>query len=70
MEQRLGASGELEPVRGLANKLPEHAARIAAALTLVENMAPAKSAPLKWKPKLRLRNTTRPRPCACSAQAA
>ena len=27
VEERLGAGGELEPVRGLANKLPEHAAR-------------------------------------------
>lgn len=35
VESRLGAGGELEPVRGLANKLPEHAARIAAVLTLV-----------------------------------
>ena len=35
IEIRLGAGGELEPVRGLANKLPEHAARIAAVLTLV-----------------------------------
>ena len=25
VEKRLGAGGELEPVRGLANKLPEHA---------------------------------------------
>jgi hypothetical protein len=35
VERRLSAGGELEPVRGLANKLPEHAARIAAVLTLV-----------------------------------
>ena len=35
VERRLGPGGELEPVRGLANKLPEHAARIAAVLTLV-----------------------------------
>jgi hypothetical protein len=39
VERRLGAGGELEPVRGLANKLPEHAARIAAVLALVENVA-------------------------------
>jgi Protein of unknown function (DUF3987) len=38
IEKRLGAGGELEPVRGLANKLPEHAARIAAVLTLVGDM--------------------------------
>jgi Protein of unknown function (DUF3987) len=38
VEARLGVGGELEPVRGLANKLPEHAARIAAVLTLVEDI--------------------------------
>ncbi len=36
VERRLGAGGELEPVQGLANKLPEHAARIAAVLTLCD----------------------------------
>jgi Protein of unknown function (DUF3987) len=30
--------GELWPIRGLANKLPEHAARLAAVLTLVEDI--------------------------------
>ena len=38
VEQRLSAGGELEPVRGFANKLPEHAARLAAVLTLAENV--------------------------------
>lgn len=38
VEKRLGAGGELELVRGLANKLPEHAARIAAVLTLVADI--------------------------------
>jgi hypothetical protein len=38
VEQRLGAGGELEPIRGLANKLPEHAARIAAVLTLIRDI--------------------------------
>jgi hypothetical protein len=38
VEVRLAAGGELEPVRGLANKLPEHGARIAAALTLIEDI--------------------------------
>jgi hypothetical protein len=28
----------LEPVRGLANKLPEHAARLAAILALVDDL--------------------------------
>lgn len=35
LEARIGAGGELEPVRGFANKLPEHAARIAGVLALV-----------------------------------
>jgi hypothetical protein len=35
---RLGVGGEFEPIRGLANKLPEHAARIAAVLTLVHDI--------------------------------
>jgi len=38
IEGRVGPSGELEPVRGLANKLAEHAGRIAAVLTLVHNI--------------------------------
>jgi hypothetical protein len=37
IEVRLGTGGELAPVRGLANKLPEHAARIAAVLTLIND---------------------------------
>ena len=35
IEGRVGAGGELEPIRGLANKLPEHAARIAAVVAMV-----------------------------------
>jgi hypothetical protein len=38
IEKRLGQGGELDPVRGLANKLPEHAARIAGVLTLVGDL--------------------------------
>lgn len=38
VEPRLVVGGELEPVRGLANKLPEHAARIAGVLTLVRDI--------------------------------
>jgi hypothetical protein len=41
IEARVGAGGELEQVRGLANKLPEHAARIAAVLTLVRDLEAA-----------------------------
>jgi hypothetical protein len=38
VEQLLGAGGEFEPIRGLANKLPEHAARIGAVLALVDDI--------------------------------
>jgi hypothetical protein len=38
VERRVAAGGELEAVRGLANKLPEHAARLAAVLALVRNI--------------------------------
>jgi uncharacterized protein DUF3987 len=38
VERRVAAGGELEAVRGLANKLPEHAARLAAVLALVRNV--------------------------------
>jgi hypothetical protein len=38
VEPRLASGGELDPIRGLANKLPEHAARLAAVLTLVRNL--------------------------------
>jgi hypothetical protein len=38
VEPRLVVGGELEPVCGLANKLPEHAARIAGVLTLVRDI--------------------------------
>lgn len=38
VEQDVGINGRLESIKGLANKLPEHAARIAAVLILVENL--------------------------------
>src|SRR5262249_54196647 len=38
VERELAPNGALETVRGLANKLPEHAARLAADLTLVRNV--------------------------------
>jgi Protein of unknown function (DUF3987) len=37
VETMLGANGELRPISGLANKLPEHAARIAGVLTMVRD---------------------------------
>jgi hypothetical protein len=37
-EVQLGSGGALYPVRGLANKLPEHAARVAAVLTLTTDL--------------------------------
>jgi Protein of unknown function (DUF3987) len=38
LERRVGSGGELEQARGLANKPPEHAARMAAVLTLVRDI--------------------------------
>ncbi len=38
VEGAIAPNGALETVRGLANKLPEHAARLAAVLTLVRNI--------------------------------
>jgi hypothetical protein len=38
VETAIAPNGGLEPVKGLANKLPEHAARLAGALTLVRNI--------------------------------
>jgi hypothetical protein len=38
VEVRLRIGGELEPVRGLANKLPEHATRIAGMLALIDDI--------------------------------
>jgi hypothetical protein len=38
IEGAIAPGGALEPVAGLANKLPEHAARLAAMLTLVANI--------------------------------
>lgn len=38
IEKQVGPGGELEPVRGLANKAPEHAARLAAVLALVDDL--------------------------------
>jgi hypothetical protein len=38
VERAITPNGELEPVRGLANKLPEHAARLAAILALVDDL--------------------------------
>lgn len=37
IERKIGPDGELEPIKGLANKLPEHAVRIAATLELFSN---------------------------------
>jgi hypothetical protein len=38
VETRLGYGGELDPICGLANKLAEHAARVAGVLTLVRDI--------------------------------
>ncbi len=41
VEARIGPGGELEPAKGLANKLPEHAARLAATICLVDDIGAA-----------------------------
>ncbi len=38
LERQLGPRGNLRPVQGLANKIPEHAARLAAVLALFEDL--------------------------------
>jgi hypothetical protein len=38
VERSIGQGGPLEPIKGFANKLPEHAARLAAVLTAVESI--------------------------------
>ncbi len=38
IEDQIGEGGPLAPIKGLANKLPEHAARLAAVITLVANI--------------------------------
>lgn len=38
VEERMGKGKDLESIKGLANKLPEHAARIASTMALVENI--------------------------------
>lgn len=38
VEENLGQDGELEPIPGLANKAPEHAARLAALMTLFRDL--------------------------------
>jgi hypothetical protein len=44
VERQLRPGGELEPIRGLANKLPEHTARIAAVLTLIRDIEAGEAA--------------------------
>ena len=38
IEQRMSSERELEPIKGLANKLPEHAARLAVTLALFDDI--------------------------------
>jgi hypothetical protein len=45
IERQIGADGALAPVRGLANKLPEHAARLAAVLALVSDVETTEISP-------------------------
>lgn len=47
VERMIGKGGKLEPIKSLGNKLPEHAARLAALLTLVDNIE-AETIPFRW----------------------
>jgi hypothetical protein len=67
VEQSIGRGGPLEPIKGFANKLPEHAARIAAVLTLVENITAPKSESRSLNAESRWWSTTRPRRYASSS---
>ena len=41
VEKQIGPGGDMEPIRGLANKLPEHAARLAGVLALADDIVAA-----------------------------
>jgi hypothetical protein len=45
IERQIGPDGALAPARGLANKLPEHAARLAAVLALVSDVEAVEISP-------------------------
>jgi hypothetical protein len=45
IETMLGSDGDLRPISGIANKLAEHAARIAGVLTLVRDISAGEVAP-------------------------
>ena len=44
-DEEVASRGELEPIRGLANKLPEHAARFAAVLAMLGDIDTSEVAP-------------------------
>ena len=69
VERRLGPGGELEPV-ALANKLPEHAARIAAVLTLVGGIKSTEVGSVEMEAGIEFAGCSPPRPCAFWARAA
>jgi hypothetical protein len=49
VETAIAPNGGLEPVKGLANKLPEHAARLAGVLTLVHNIDAGEISPAEMQ---------------------
>ena len=58
IERQIAPEGPLFPVKGIANKLPEHAARLAGVLALFPMWTPAKYRQSRWRPELRSRSTT------------
>jgi Protein of unknown function (DUF3987) len=54
VEKLVGPGGDLESIRGLANKLPEHAARIAGVLAMVRNIETGEVAGADMQAAIRL----------------
>ena len=65
VERQLDPSGPLDPVRAFANKMPEHAARLAGVLALVEQLDAIRSPAITSKPASCSRSTMPPRRDAC-----
>lgn len=70
VEQAITPNGTLEPVRGLANKLPEHAARLAAVLGWWTICMRPRSTPITCEQELPSPSTMRRKHCAFSVRAA
>ena len=70
VERAITPNGDLEPVRGLANKLPEHAARLAAILALVDDLGAPEIGANHLRAGIALSEHYALKHCAFSARAA